>query len=820
VLPIRFELRQALRRIRRRPGYAAVVILTLALAVGANAAVFSLVDALLLRPLPFRDADRLVHIRSVRNGETGHLSLLEIRDLAERSATLADVASTRYTQYTLNGAGAPEAFFASINTSNLFDVLGARPMLGSTWPASDDGRVQYAVVLSHRLWQRVGGDPGIVGKTITLDSHDYTVLGVMPPGFTFPFDADIYRRPSAPDFSGRSVRTAVGVGRLMPGATPAQAQRELDAIAAELEREYPATNAGVRYAVEPLRRLWVGPARPYLFVLVGGVALVLVVATVTIAGLSLGQALARDRELAVRAALGAGRRSLAVSVLVEHLLLASAGGALGIVAGWAGLHALESLFRVDRPHWMAVALDGRAVILTVAVALAGGIAAALLPALHAAGIRAPAVLREIGAAGGRRHRLRHRRLAVAQVALAVVALVAAGLITRTLVALRSTDLGFRTTRLVTARIDPPWSRYSSLRQTAPFYRQLLEELGRTPGVEAATLVDPLPFSGKSHKHAPIVAGKDGEPERVPFVNLQLVSPGYFDALGIGLLSGRAFEPLDDSTRAPVAVVSAGLARRVWPGEEPLGKRIRRGDLDGNYNPPAAGARLPADAAVTWATVIGVVEDVRHERVDEAAGADLYLSNQQFFTPESHVVLRTRLDAEAAAGVLRAAVWRADPTQAVFDVRTMEDRLHDALWQQRLAGAVLQAFGAFAVGLAALGLYGVVAIGVAQRGGEIGLRMALGADPRRIGRMVLGEALHIAAVGVVLGVATALPLAWLARGTLHGVAFADPGTLVGTLAVIAVGAAAAGYLPARRAAMVDPMRVLRVLAPILPLSLTL
>jgi putative ABC transport system permease protein len=814
------ELRQTARRVARRRGYATVVVVTLALAVGANAAVFSVADALLLRPLPFADPGRLVHIRSSRSGESGRLSLLEIRDLADRSAALAGVASARYTQYTLNGAGAPEAFLASISTHNLFELLGVRPMLGTTWPETDDGRVQFAVVLSHRLWRQLGSDPGIVGRSISLDSHGYTVLGVMPPGFHFPLDADIYRRPSSQDFSGRSVRTAIGVGRLAPGATRSQAQAELDAIAGQLEREHPATNAGVRYTVEPLRDLWVGQARPYLLLLAAGVALVLAVASVTVAGLSLGETLARNRELAVRAALGAGRRALVRAVLLEHLLLAAAGGALGVAVGWAALRGIEALIRFDRPHWMAVALDGRAVALTLAVTLTAGLAAALLPAMHAAGIRAPAVFREGGAAGSRRHRSRQGGLAIAQVALAVVVLIAAGLITRTLLALQSSELGFHSARLVTARIDPPWSTYHALHQTAPFYRRLMDELNRTPGVEAATLVDPLPFSGKAHKHSPMISGKNGEPERVPFVNLQLVSPGYFDVMGVELLSGRAFEPLDDSTRTPVAVVSAGLARRVWAGEEPLGKRIRLGDVDGNYRPPDASRRAGVDSVMPWATVVGVVSDVRHERVDEPAGADLYLSNQQVFTPEAHVVLRTRLDPVAAGDALRAAVGRVDPLQAVFDVRSMDDRLGDALWQQRFAGALLQTFGAFAVGLAALGVYGVVAIGVVQRRGEIGIRMALGADRARIGRMVIGDALRIAGLGIGFGLAGALPLAWAARRVLHGVGFADPTTIVAALAVIGLSAAAAGYLPARRAARVDPMTVLRCVAATAPFTLML
>jgi putative ABC transport system permease protein len=733
---------------------------------------------------------------------------------------LEDVASARYTQYTLNGAGPPEAFLASISTHNLFRTLGVQPMLGSTWPATDDGRVQFAVVLSHRLWSRLGADPGIVGRTITLDAHGYTVLGVMPPGFHFPLDADIYRRPSSQDFSGRSVRTAMGVGRLTPGATREQAQMELDAIAARLAREYPATNAGVRYSVEPLRDLWVGEARPYLVLLGAGVLLVLAVAAVTIAGLSLGETLARERELALRAALGAGRRSLAAGLLLEHLLLAAAGALLGLAVGWGTLRGIETLIRFDRPQWMAVSLDGRVVWLTLVVTLAAGVAAGLLPALHAAGIRAPVVFREAGASGNRRHRARQGALAVAQVAMAVMVLVAAGLVTRTLLALQSSDLGFRPERLVTARIDPPWSRYHALRQTAPFYRRLVDELQRTPGLDAATLVDPLPFSGKAHKHSPVIAGNNGEPERVPFVNLQLVSPGYFEAMGIERLGGRTFELLDDSTRAPVAVVSAGLARRVWPGEEPLGKRIRLGDVDGNYRPPDASRRAGLDSVMPWATVVGVVRDVRHERVDEPTGADLYLSTQQVFTPEAHVVLRTRLDPGAAGDLLRAAVWRVDPTQAVFDLRAMDQRLGDALWQQRFAGALLQAFGAFAVILAGLGLYGVVAIGVVQRRGEIGIRMALGADQARIGRMVIGDALRIAAAGIALGLAGALPLAWATRRVLHGVGPMDPPTIAAALGVIALCAAAAGYLPARRAARVDPMTVLRSLLALAPLPLTL
>jgi putative ABC transport system permease protein len=809
------DLRQAARALRLRPAFAAAVVATLALGIGANTAVFSYVHALLLRRLPFAEPERLVRIETVRGEDAGPLSSLEVRDLNDDTRLFAGVASFRLTQYTITGDGPPEAAVAAMTTHNLYDLLGVRPVLGTTWPPADDGRVQYAVVLSDRLWKRrYGGDPAVVGKTVTLDAHGYTVLGVLPPGFTFPVDADIFRRVPPQDFASRGVRTAAAVARLAPGVAPAAAQRELDAVAARLARLYPATNAGVRFRLSPLRELWLGGARPYLVLLAWAVGFVLLLACVNAATLSLAHAIARGRETVVRVALGAGRARVAWVALAETGVLAIAGGVAGVAVAVLAIRALDALVRIERPGWMAVRVNGTVLAFTavaVAVATAG---TGLAPALHAARTDPGAALAGAGrtATGGGRYRLL-RWLVATQVALAVVLLVGAGLMARSLDRLRATALGFDPARVLTLRTDPPWSRYNTVAHTAPFYRRVLDELAALPGVEAAAATDVLPLaSGDAraalHRNLPTVEGRSAaEQEEVPFVNLRMVSPGYFAALRTPVVAGRAFERQDTDSTPPVAVVSEALARRLWPGTSPIGKRLRLGQLNGNYRPMDAEQARPLPSL----TVVGVAGDVREGGIAGPEGLDLYVSNQQLFTPDSYLLVRPHAASgrppAALAAAVRDAVWRADPEIAVFDVRPMTDRVTDTIWQQRLAGALLLAFGTVALALAAVGIYGVVAFTVAERTGEIGVRMALGATRGGVLRLVLGDAMRVVGVGLAAGTVGALLLARVAATLWYGVGAADPLTVAAAIVALAAVAVAAAYGPARRAARVEPITVL-------------
>ena len=585
------DLRIAWRGIRQARAFSAAVIVTFALGVGSVTAFFTYASALLLRPLPFDEPEQLVRIQPVRGGVAGPISALEVRDIAEHARLIAGVASFKNAQFTVTGAGPPEIALASFNSYNLFEVLGVRPMLGRTWPATDDGTRQFDVVVSHNFWQRrLGGDASIVGKSITLDAYAYTVIGVLPAGFDFPTRADVYRRVSGQDLSSRSIRSASAVARLAPNVTFAQAQAELDAIAARLAQRFPETNAGTRLVATPLREYWLGNARTFFAFLVGAVGCVLLIACTNVSGLLLARSAARDREVAVRIAIGAGRRAIVRPTLVESVLFAALGAVGGVlVARWL-VAALDGLTRIERPSWMALAVDWRVLLVSLGAATLSGLAAGLVPALHASAVAPADALRAAGrgmSGGAGRQRLL-RQLVVVQIALAVVLLAAAGLMTRTLRQLATIDLGFDADQLLTLKIDPSWSKYDRVAVTAPFYRRVLEEMATIPGVSLVASNDAPPIIGRgagegTHKNLPVIEGQPAEArEKNPFVNLQMVSAGYFRLMGIPLVRGRAIEAHDRELESPVVVVSERLAQTLWSRRRrdraPLAARRARWEL--------------------------------------------------------------------------------------------------------------------------------------------------------------------------------------------------------------------------------------------------
>ncbi len=807
------DLRIAWRALRQAPAFSAVVIVTFALGIGSVTALFTYASALLLRPLPFEQPEQLVRIQPVRGGVAGPISALEVRDIAEQSRLIADVASFKNAQFTVTGEGPPEIAFASFNSYNLFNVLGVRPLLGRTWPATDDGTRQFAVVVSHNFWQgRLGGDAAIVGKSITLDAYGYTVIGVLPAGFNFPTRADVYRRVSGQDLHSRSIRSASAVARLASGVTLEQAQAELDVIAARLAERFPETNAGARLVATPLREYWLGNARTFFAFLVGAVGCVLLIACTNVAGLLLARSAARDREVAVRIAIGAGRGAIVRPTLVESVLFAALGAVGGLlVAHWL-VAALDGLMRIDRPTWMALAVDWRVLLVSLGAATVSGLAAGLVPALHTSAVPPADALRAAGrgmSGGAGRHRLL-RQLVVVQIALAVVLLAAAGLMTRTLRQLAAIELGFDADQLLTLKIDASWAKYDRVEVTAPFYRRVLDEIATVPGISSVAINDAPPIIGRgegegSHKNLPLIEGQPAEArEKNPFVNLQMVSTGYFRAMGIPLGRGRTIEPHDRSLERPVVVVSERLAQTLWPGVDAIGRRLQLGELDGTYN-----YRMSwTDTVPRWATVVGVVGNVTHDAARTEPGLDLYVSTEQYFTPGSYVLVRGRGTPAQLLESIRQAIWKIDPDIAVFDVATMRQRLDDLFWQRRLSLALLGGFGILALVLAALGVYGVMSFATAQRRTELGVRVALGADRAQVTRLVLGEAARLSATGIGLGLVFALGTAQMMRSLLYEVSPVDPMTLIATAFVIAVAALGAAYIPAMRAARVDPVTAMR------------
>ncbi len=805
------DARYAVRSLAKRPGFSAIVILTLALGIGANSAIFSFVNALLLSPLPYQDAERLVRVQSLRGNEAGMLSLLEILDLKEQARLFDGFASFRNTQYNITGNGRPEALRAAVVNWNLFDLLGVKPLLGATWPQSHERISIFEIVLSYDVWQRrFGGDPRIVGQKIMLDAAPYEVLGVMPPGFRFPLDADLYRRVPPGDFNSRASRESGVIAKLKTGVTLAQAQAELDALALRWQQSFPDTNTGVRLQLTPLRELYLGQAGAYLWLLVGAVGLVLLIACVNVASLMLTRALAREREFAIRAALGADRKRLLAQMLTESLLLAFAGGVLGLALAFACVRLLATMLGLELPAWMRVTLDARVLLFTFFVAVIAAVLTALWPALQASRPNLNEALKEGCKSSASTKSLRARRVLVtAQIALALVLLVGAGLLLQSFARLQQTELGFDSRNLLTLKVDPPWSRYKYVHQTAPFYRRVVEEIERIPGVTAIAWNDSLPLAGQDVRAGAnkLTFEIEGQPrdqqEQNAYVNTQIVNHAYFVALRIPLKQGRYFTAHDNQDSARVAIISEQLAARYWPNQSPLGRRIRLGQRNQNYRPADAPPEEP------WYEIAGVVGNVRQRSVTaEAAGLDVYLCDQQEFSPESYLAIRTTVAPLTLTEAVKQAVWRVDPEQSVFDLRTMDERVLNTIWQQRLTGVVFALFAALALLLAAVGIYGVMSYAVSQRTNELGIRVALGAQPRDVLKLLLGEGLQLALLGAGIGLIGALVLSRLAKHLLYGVSASDPLTFAGVALLLLLVALAACYVPARRAMRVDPLLALR------------
>ena len=807
--------RYALRNFKRKPAFAAVVVLTLALGIGANTAIFSFVNALLLAPPPYREADRLVRVMSERGGEMGKLSMLELYDLKEQSRLCADFASIRNTQYNVTGGGPPESLITSVNSYNLFDLLGVKAHLGATWPATHERQRVFNIVLSHDTWQRrFGGDPQIVGKTITLDAAGYEVLGVMPPGFDFPLNAQLYRRVPPGDFDSRNIREYGVIARLRPGVTIEQAQGEFDAIAARLAQTYPDTNTGLRFRVSSFREQYIGDAGGYLWLLAGAVGFVLLIACVNVTSLMLTAALGREKEMAIRAALGAGRGRLIRQMLVESLLLTLIGGALGLALAVVCVELMTNpmtgLMRFDLPAWMKITIDGRVLLFTLAVSILTGLAAGVAPALQASRPDLNQSLKDgtkggssSGAAG---HRAR-RALVVAEMALALALMAGAGLMVKSLLNLRQTSLGFDPSSTLTMKMDPPWSKYSFVKQTAPFYKRVIEEVERLPGVESAAFNDSLPLAGQdvregTNKLRIEIEGQPAdEQQRNPYVNAQIVSPGYFRTLKIAAAAGRLFDERDSQQSTLMAVVSQRVAESFWPGQDAIGKRLKLTGRDQNY-------RLDSNEPDPWLTVAGVAANVRQRGVMSEPGLDVYVCDQQIFAPESYLAVRAKVDPLTLTQLVKEAVWRADPEQSVFDIQPLEQRVEKTIWQQRLAGLVLLLFAGLGLLLAGVGVYGVISYATEQRRREIGIRVALGAQASDVFRLVVGEGLKLSLIGAALGAIFAWLLARAISHLFYNVSANDPLTFLGVAATLLAVALLACWFPARRAMRVDPMIALR------------
>jgi putative ABC transport system permease protein len=803
------DLRFGARTLIKKPSFTFVVVLTLALGIGANTAIFSFVNALLLRPLPYREADRLVRIATLRGKEEGRLSMLELKDLREQTQVFESVAPyVPGAQYNYSGDGPPEELAAALVSRDLFNTLGVPLLHGGLWPESYDRERNFGVILTYDLWKRrFGGDPNVLGRKIALDAAPfYVIYGVTPQGFNFPGNAQLLRsigiNDYMPDFKNRDARNVYAVARLKPGVSYEQAGAELNAFSRRMSETYPSINAGLSFTLKPLRDLYAGDVRPYLWLLLAAVGLVLLIACANVINLLLARSLAREREIAIRTALGAGRSRLIRQLLTESLLLAIAGGTAGLVTGWGWVKLLRPFVRAEMPAWVAIEIDWRVLGFTMAVSILAGLIAGLAPALQASKPDLNELLKEgaKGSQGGARQQLR-KALVIAEIALALALLIGAGLMVKSFLRLQQTELGFRPDNLLTLRVALPWRKYA----TAPtpdqatakqFYQQLLERLAALPGVESAAITSNLPLSSERQegKLTFTVEGQSvEEQQRNPYLNALRASPNYFQTIGVQLLKGRLLNEFDKEESERVGVISRRLAERAWPGQDPIGKRLKTGGVNSQGR---------------WTTVVGVVGDVKHEEIAGEGGFDLYVSYQQFGDANMYLLLRTEVAPMALAESATRAVWSVDPEQSTFDTMTMEDRIAGVIWQRRLSGALFAVFAGLAMALASVGIYGVMSYIVSQRTREIGVRMAMGARPRDVLKLVIGQGAKLIAAGLGAGLIVAFIAARIINSLLYQVSATDPLTYLVLPSLLAAVALLACYIPARRAMKVDPMTALR------------
>ena len=802
------DVRYAVRTLLKSPGFALVAVLALALGIGANTAIFSVVKAVLLSPLPYPEPGRLVWVRESNPGANiseEAASAPNYNDWRTQVRSFEGVAAFANTAMTLTdgGGGEPERVPAVSTSANFFQVVGVAPALGRGFlPEEETAGKNRVVVLSHGLWQRrFGASPKALGQTITLGGNPYTVVGVAPADFKSPA-----RGPKPPemwfpiafnfDNSRRRSDYLDVIGRLRPGATVEQAQAELTALAARLEKEYPSANAGWVVKAQPLHEKVVGNVRQALWVLMGIVGFLLLIACANVANLLLARAAVRRQEIAVRSALGAGRGRLIRQLLTESLLLGLAGGGLGLILAAWGVELLVALSPGNIPRLEEVGLDARVLAFTFGVSALTGVVFGLLPALSASKTDLAESLKEGGSRGptaGRSARRLRSSLVVAEIAITAVLLASAGLMIRSFRAIQSVDPGFRPERVMTFDFALPSAKYKEQPQIVNFAEQLMERASALPGVERAALTDALPLTGNADVLSFVIEGRpDLPPEKVQDAEVFVVTPGYFDVLGIGHVRGERLTERHVEGTPDVVVINEAMARRYFPDEDPIGKRVNIGD----------------PAKTPWMTVIGVVKDTRNVGLESAPYPQMYGPAAQFPRRAMTFVARTSADPSSLVPGLRRELAALDKDLPLYNVRTMEQVLSDSISRRRFQMILIAAFAGVGLLLAAVGIYGVISYTVAQRSHEIGVRMALGARAADILRLVVGQGLGLTLAGVGLGLVGAFALTRVLSSLLYGVSATDPAVFAATPALLALVALAACYLPARRATKVNPVTALR------------
>ena len=797
------DINYAFRRLVKAPGFTLVAIVTLALGIGANSAIFSVVNGILLKPLPYPEPDRLVGVYHVSEGHRAVMSGPNFTDISRMATSLENAAAISTTRMILTGEGEPTRLSVAEVSASLFNVLRVPPALGRPFNADENtpGRT-HVVILSYGVWrQRFGGDPRVIGKKITLDGVPREVVGVMPPGFAYPAD----RQAWLPiDYDEAFVTKQRGawylsvVARVRPGVTPQQAAAEIETLGRNLAKQYPDANAEIGMTAYPLLESMVGDIRRSVMILLGAVGFVLLIACTNVANLLLARSAARESEMAVRTALGAGRGRLVVQLLTESVLLSLCGAAVALLLAVWGVELLTSLKPEGIPRLTNVRVDGVVVGFTILVAIVTGVIFGLVPAFTATrGLSGS--LKESGrgavtSRGGTRVR---GILVVTELALAVMLLAGAGLLMRSFTKLQAVDPGFKPEQALTFDLTLPDARYADDGPRIAFFDQLLPRLRNLPGVRAASAVLGLPLSGLDLIISFEVAGRPPVPPALqPAMQVRVATPEYFATVGIPLKRGRAFTENDKEGTPRVVLITESAARQYFPGEDPIGKTIKLGWGRGPGKPKAGGE------------VVGIVGDVKDAGLNEANPPQIYLPMRQWPVSFMTVVLKTSVPPTSLTDAVRSEVYAVDSNLPLSNVGTLDAVVAKSISQQRFYMLLLAIFASVALVLAAIGIFGVLSYAVSQRTREIGIRMALGAQGRTVIGLIVRQAMILVACGVAAGTVAALFLSQTMNRMLFDVTPTDPVTFASVAAVLAVVALFASYLPARRATRVDPIVALR------------
>ncbi len=801
------DLCYALRQLRKSPAFTVVAVLTIALGIGANTAIFSVVNAVLLRPLPYKDADRLVTILHEYDHPVAPANYMDWR---AQNHVFEDMGAAESWTANLSGTGQAESVTALRVSTNLFPILGVQPLLGRWFVSGEEeAGKEHEVILSYGLWQRrFGADPDIVGGSITVQGEPYTVVGVMPVGFRFaPFwvtKAELWAPLALGQrITSREIQSLRAFARLKPGVRLEQARSEMATITARLEQQFPGTNRNV--TVQFLKEKVVGDVRPALLVLLAAVSFVLLIACANVAHMVLARATARQREIAVRAALGAERWRIVRQFLTESMLLALLGGAAGLLLAFWGIRALVALVPASLPRVDSVGVDAPVLLFTAAVSILTGIVFGIVPALQASGLNLRDALQEAGRGSGenlRRNRLRSA-LVGSEFALAFLLMIGAGLMVRTFFALRAVDPGFQPHHLLSGVVSIAGSEESRPQKRFAFYEEVVRRVAALPGVESVSAINHVPLAGDVWGFPFRIEGRPpSRPGESPNAVYRVILPGYFRTMGISLLRGRDINKSDSVNAPGVLVINDRLARRYWPGEDAIGKRIT---LDDSPENPA------------WLTVIGVTQDTKQDEWTGAPRPEMYLpllqSSEYLHDTSSHfqyITLVTRTTGEPAAIVssIKSTIAALDKNVPLSEIETMDQAVEDLNAQPRFELWLLASFAGVAVLLAALGIYGVMSYSVSRRTHELGVRMALGAAQQDVIGLVVKQAMTLALVGSACGLLAAVVLTRMMSKLLYGVRATDPLTFVGVAMLVSAVALLASYIPARRVTHIDPVAALR------------